>query len=67
MSENKATFFFIAENKTKNVAQKYWKIHAKSVKRSAVFCVAFQDSKDSVKKGPETTVYDMFLSNWRGF
>ena len=64
MSENRGPFFFIAENKTKNLPYRYWKIHAKSVKRSVVFYVAFQGSKDSE---PETSIYDMFLSNWRKF
>lgn len=67
MSENRGPFFFIAENKTKNLAYKYWKIYAKSVKRSVVFCVVFQGSKNSVKRKPETSVYDMLLSNLRRF
>ena len=25
-------------------------------------CVSFQESRDSIKKEPETNVYDMFLS-----
>ena len=66
MSVNKATFFLIAESKTK-LAQKHRNIHAKSVKRSVVFCIVFQGSKNSVKRKPETSVYDMLLSNLRRF
>ena len=36
ISKNKAVLFFISENKTKTITQKYWKTHAKSVEGSVV-------------------------------
>ena len=36
ITENKTTLFFIGENKTKSLWQKYGEIHAKSVERSVL-------------------------------